>query len=268
MDLNLQAIQAHLGGHPWHDSIQVFDLVDTTNNLAKSLAFQGAPAGTILIADRQSAGRGRLGRTFLSPAGVGIYLSAILRPNCPPGELMHLTCAVGAAMCDAVEAACGFRPGIKWTNDLVCGTKKLGGILVELGLSPSGNADYAVVGIGINCRQREADFDESIRDMACSAEMIAGKSIDRNLLAAHMIRALREMDTTLLSGKEAMLERYRADCITIGKEISILRGDEIRHGTALDVDEEGALVVRYENGQIAPVNAGEVSIRGLYGYIS
>ena len=107
-------------------------------------------------------GRGSRGRRFHSPAGSGVYLSVILRPVCDPGALMHLTCAAATAMCDAVEAACGFRPGIKWTNDLVFGRRKLGGILTELRLDHRGLVDFAIVGIGINCLQGPADFPEEL----------------------------------------------------------------------------------------------------------
>lgn len=266
--LSRNQIRALLGNHPWSDSIQVFDEVGSTNTLAKELAASGAPAGTILIADRQSAGRGRLGRTFLSPGGVGMYFSLILRPNCHPQELMHLTCAVAVAMCDAVESAFGFRPAIKWTNDLVVGGKKLGGILTELSLNPkTGLVGYAVLGIGINCRQRPDDFHESIRDMACSARMITGQDVDRNQLASEMIRACERMSRGLLTEQPQMLERYRRDCITLGRQISILRGDSVSHGMALDIDQEGGLVVRLDSGEIQTVTSGEVSIRGLYGYI-
>lgn len=266
--LSLKLIQTDLPHHPWTRSIQIFDQVHSTNTLAKELAAAGAPGGTILIADRQTGGRGRLGRSFLSPGDVGIYLSAIIRPDCPPQSLMHLTCAVAVAMCDAVEAAFGFRPGIKWTNDLVVGTKKLGGILTELSLNPrTGLVDWAVLGIGINCRQSEQHFDESIRSMACSARMIVGRDVDRNRLASEMIRALERMEQNLLAGRQAMLGRYRLDCITLGQQISILRGDDVSHGTALDIDPEGALIVRLDSGEIRTINSGEVSIRGLYGYI-
>ena len=114
---DLKRIQSHLGDSRWQ--VQIFEEVTSTNTLLKELGRQGAPAGTVLVADRQTGGRGRLGRTFLSPGGVGIYLSALIRPDCAPTELMHLTCAAAAAMCDAVEDATGLRPGIKWTNDLV-----------------------------------------------------------------------------------------------------------------------------------------------------
>jgi BirA family biotin operon repressor/biotin-[acetyl-CoA-carboxylase] ligase len=180
---------------------------------------------------------------------------------------MHLTCAAAVAMCHAVEKAAGFRPGIKWTNDLVFGTRKLGGILTELGFTPKGTLDYAVIGIGINCRQQEADFPEEIRQIAASVSMVSGRNISPARLAAAMLEALAKMDTHLLTGKEAILDAYRTDCVTVGKEISVLRGDDVRHGTALSVDDEGALVVVYPDGTQETVNAGEVSIRGMYGYL-
>ena len=259
-------IRSLLGSSTW--TVQVMEEVSSTNTLLKELGRQGAPAGTVLVADRQTGGRGRLGRSFLSPGGVGVYLFALIRPDCAPTELMHLTCAVAVAMCDAVEQAFGFRPGIKWTNDLVVGTKKLGGILTELGLDPkTGRVSYAVLGIGINCGQYEADFDESIRSMATSARLVLGRQADREMLIAEMIQALERMDKTLLSSPAGMRERYKADCITLGQPISIVRGDSVRHALALDVDAEGGLVVRYDSGETGTVTSGEVSVRGLYGYI-
>lgn len=261
-----ERIQALLEESNWN--VQVFEEVSSTNTLLKELGRQGAPAGTVLVADRQTGGRGRLGRSFLSPGGVGVYLSALIRPDCAPTELMHLTCAVAVAMCDAVEDAFGFRPGIKWTNDLVVGSKKLGGILTELGLDPrTGRVSYAVLGIGINCGQTGEDFDESIRAMATSARMILGREADRELLIARMVQALEDMDRELLRSPGAMLSRYRRDCITLGQQVSIVRGGEVRHALALDVDAEGGLVVRYDSGETGTVTSGEVSIRGLYGYI-
>ena len=112
MDFSLNTIQAALGTHPWANHILFFDTTDSTNTQAKHLAVSGAPEGTVLIAAQQTAGRGRLGRQFHSPAGVGIYMSLILRPKCKPEKLMHLTCATGVAICDAVEHTLSFRPGI------------------------------------------------------------------------------------------------------------------------------------------------------------
>ncbi|MBR7179628.1 MAG: biotin--[Oscillospiraceae bacterium] len=264
--LNTKAIRAHLGDCPWR--VYLFGEVDSTNTMLKKLCREGTPAGTVLVADRQTGGRGRLGRSFQSPGGVGVYLSALLRPDCTPQELMHLTCATAVAMCDAVENAFGFRPGIKWTNDLVVSKRKLGGILTELVLDPKTcRVEGAVIGIGINCNQLEADFDESIRPIATSARMVMGREADRNRLIAEMVKSLEAMDQTLLSFPSPMLGQYRKDCITLGQHVSILRGDEVRHADAIDIDAEGGLTVRYENGEIGTVTSGEVSIRGLYGYI-
>ena len=265
-DLDIRAIWGLLGDCPWR--LRIFAEVDSTNTVLKQMAREGAPAGTVVVADRQTGGRGRLGRTFLSPGGMGVYFSALIRPDCAPSELMHLTCAVAVAMCDAVEAACGFRPGIKWTNDLVVNNRKLGGILTELGIHPqTGRVDHAVLGIGINCNQIQSDFDPGIRDMATSVRMVSGRKADRNRLIAEMILALDRMDRMLLSAPAAILDRYRRDCITLGQHVSIVRGDEVRHAVALDIDAEGGLIVRCDSGEIRTVTSGEVSIRGLYGYI-
>lgn len=247
--------------------VQWYDSITSTNDVLKTMASQGAPEGTVLIAGHQTGGRGRRGRSFLSPPDVGIYLSALIRPNCKPEQLMHLTCAVAEAMCDAVAESAGFRPRIKWTNDLVSGKRKLSGILTELGFSPDGRVSYAVIGIGINCCQQPQDFPREIQDIAGSLAMVSGKEIDRARVAAAMTEALEAMNRKLLTDKTAILNAYRRDCMTIGQAISVVRGDEVRRGTALDVDEDGALIVRYDDGETAAVNSGEVSVRGMYGYV-
>ena len=262
-----QQILSHLPkDYPWAEKLHWFDTIGSTNDEAKRMALSGAPHGTVLVAGYQTNGHGRLGRSFHSPENVGVYMTVLLRPNCRPQELMHLTCATAVAMCDAVEQAAGFRPGIKWTNDLVFGKRKLGGILTGLGLRPDGTVDYAIIGIGINCCQNVTDFPPEIADMAGSLSMITGKETDRSRVAAAMMEALWKMDTALLAGKDAMLDRYRRDCITLGQDVVLVRGEEKRYGTALDIDPEGALIVRYDNGETAAVNSGEVSVRGMYGY--
>lgn len=253
--------------YPWREQVVYVPSLDSTNDYLKELAAQGAPHGTAVLADHQTGGHGRRGRSFHSPAGQGIYLSLLLRPDCRPGELMHLTCATGVAVCDAFAQTLGIRPGIKWTNDIVWQRKKLGGILTELRLTKQGTVDYAIIGIGINCCQREMDFPAEIRQIATSVEMATGKNCDRALLVASILAALARMDRGLLTEKASMLAQYRRDCVTIGQEISVVRGEDVRHGKALSVDEEGALVVAYDDGSVQAVNSGEVSIRGMYGYV-
>ncbi len=253
---------------PWRSHINCYDRIDSTNTAAKKAAAQGADAGTILIADSQTAGRGRLGRSFLSPPGMGIYLSVILRPKCPPGDLMHLTCAVAVAVSRAVAQCCGLQPGIKWTNDLVVSKRKLAGILTELSVnSDTGLVDFAVVGVGMNCCQRADDFPPELTEIATSIAMESGKAIDRSRLCAAMIMALYEMQQALICQKQAILQAYRANCITLGQKVCIIGAGSVRYAAALDIDDDGGLLVRYDNGETGTVTSGEVSVRGMYGYI-
>lgn len=262
-----QILHSLPGDHPWQNRILWFDTIDSTNTQAKALALQGAPHGTVLIAGHQTGGRGRMGRSFHSPAGTGIYMSILLRPQCAPNELMHLTCAAAVAACNAVEAATAIRPGIKWTNDLVYGKRKLAGILTELGLDAKGTVSYAIIGIGINCCQQISDFPGEIRDIAGSLTSVTGRSISIPAVAAALLEAFEEMSRELIPRKDFILDRYRQDCITLGKQISLLRADTTRRGTALDIDDQGALLVRFDDGTTETVNSGEVSVRGLYGYL-
>lgn len=261
----LSQILQQLPDHPWRSDIHYFDTLDSTNNYAKTLAMQGVPEGTVVIAQAQTGGRGRLGRSFSSPAAMGIYLSVILRPGCLPEELMHLTCAAGVAASMAVEKATGIRPGIKWTNDLVLGKRKLGGILTELSVDPSTRkVQWAVIGIGINCCQREDQFPPEIRQIACSLNM---DWQDCPPLFAALIQALHTMRAGLFDNKCRIMEEFRSRCVTIGQQISILQGEQVRHATAVDVDDAGGLVVQRSDGRIETVTSGEVSIRGMYGYL-
>ena len=247
--------------HPWYNNIHWFDTIDSTNTEAKKMAQAGAPHGTVLIADNQTGGRGRMGRSFSSPAGMGIYMSVILRPGCKAGELMHLTCAAGVCMCDAVESVTGFRPEIKWINDLIACGKKLGGILTELSLVPGTDiVDFAIVGVGINCLQAEEDFPEELRDIAISLASVT-EAVDRAALAASMVCNFGAMDYLLLTQKEGLMACYRRDCCTLGQDIYLIRGDKKIPCHALDVDQDGGLSVIFSDGTTEIVTSGEVSTR-------
>ena len=254
-------IVSHLpSGSAWGKNLYWLESIDSTNNYAKKLAREGAPHGTVVGADYQSAGRGRLGRSFLSPAGEGLYLSVILRPALLPEEMMDLTCVAAVAACRAVEEAAGILPGIKWTNDLVVDNKKLGGILTELSIKDD-MVEYAVIGIGINCLQTQ--FPPELKDMAVSLKMLLSRPVQRERLAAAIIENLLRP----IADKKAVMDAYRKNCVTIGREISLLQGDRVFHGTALDVAEDGSLLVRMADGKVKTVVSGEVSVRGMYGYL-
>jgi hypothetical protein len=142
-----------------------------------------------------------------------------------------------------------------------------GGILTELGFTPQGRLDYAIIGVGINVRQQPGDFPEDIRDMAGSLSMIAGSDIPQAKVAAAMMEALQEMSEKLLDRKKSILDDYRKNCITLHQDVVLIRADEKRYGHAIDIDEEGALIVRFADGRTEAVNSGEVSVRGMYGYV-
>lgn len=251
--------------YPWPDRLHWFDQTDSTNTQLKALALAGAPHGTVLVANHQTGGRGRMGRTFQSPGGMGIYMSLLLRPNCPITQLMHLTCAVAVAACDALEQATGLRPGIKWTNDLVLGKKKLGGILTEL--ITAGNEVCVIIGLGINCSQNREDFDPQLQDIACSLSMTLGKPVCREAITAALMSQLQQMDRRLLSEQASIMEAYRRDCITLDQDVCLIRADTVRYGHALDINEQGELLVRFPDGHTEAVSSGEISVRGMYGYV-
>ena len=238
---------------PSRDSLHYYPALDSTNRKAKELALQGAPHGSLVIAGSQSQGRGRLGREFCSPEG-NLYFTMILRPECDPTELMHLTCWAAVAACNAVEAVIGIRPRVKWINDLVHEGKKLGGILTEL-VFENGIAKYAIVGVGINCLH----IPQPVADMATSLSAMTGKSVSPAPVAAALAKAMMDLDY------RTMPEAYKQDCLTIGQRVK--RMDTGDTGTALDVTDRGALVVDMDDGSRQTIASGEVSVRGLYGYI-
>ncbi|MBQ1678476.1 MAG: biotin--[Oscillospiraceae bacterium] len=260
--LDRAAILAALGEHPWAGTLELLDTVDSTNNYLKTLGAAGAPHGTAAVADCQTGGRGRLGRRFDSAPGSGIYLSVLLRPACPPQELLTLTAQAAVAVRRAVRTITGTEAGIKWVNDLVLGSRKICGILTELSIeAESGLVSYAVVGVGINCNRPAESFPPELRETAGSILSQTGKRVDRNALAAEMIRALSALPDL------DWREEYRAACVNLGKEVQILApGKEPQTGVALDVGPEAELIVRTEAG-VETVQSGEVSVRGLYGYV-
>ena len=261
----IKNILSHLPGD-FPRQVHWFEEVTSTNDIAKQMAKAGAPHGTAVLAGRQTGGRGRMGRHFSSPAGMGVYLSVILRPGRPAPELMHLTCAVGTLMCDAVETVSACRPKLKWINDLILQNKKLGGILTELSIdAASGLVDYAVVGIGINCNQQKADFPAELQETAISLKMHTGKPVDMAQLAAAMIYRLCQ--GAIPENRISLMSAYRKDCITLGKEITVLQEAASYPATALDINDDGALLVRLCDGSTKLLQSGEVSIRGQAGYI-
>lgn len=261
--LSRAGILAALGDHPWAGTLEVLPTVDSTNNYLKTLGASGAPHGTVAIAETQTGGRGRMGRRFVSPPGSGVFLSVLLRPSCPPQALMTLTAQAAVATRRAIRAVTGAETGIKWVNDLVLNGKKLCGILTELSIeAESGLVSYAVVGIGVNCNLDASAYPPELRGIVGSLRSETGTRVDRNALAAAMVRelsALPELDWRA---------EYQSACVNLGKDVQILApGQPPRIGKALDVGPDAALLVQTEAG-IEAIQSGEVSVRGMYGYVS
>lgn len=240
-----------------------FELIDSTNSFLKREAVSGAPHGSVAVANCQSAGRGRLGRSFQSPPDKGIYLSVLLRPNLPGEVLMCATGLAAVAVSRAVERTAHARVGIKWTNDLILGGRKLAGILAETVII--GGEIALVIGVGVNVYHSREDFQGEVADIATSLA-IEGFSVGRAALAAAMIEELYALGNALGGEIGGYLEEYRRRCVTLGREVRLMWSEEQSRATALDIDEQFGLVVRLENGTVTTVRTGEVSVRGLYGY--
>ncbi|NBI66919.1 biotin--[acetyl-CoA-carboxylase] ligase [Pseudoflavonifractor sp. 60] len=244
------------------------DVVDSTNTECKRQAMAGAAEGLLVTAEEQTGGRGRRGRSFQSPKGKGLYLSALFRPNLEPSKTADFTAWVAVAVCDGIEACCGVRPKIKWTNDIILGGKKLVGILTELGLESESNAlDYLVTGIGINVNETPEDFSPEVREIATSLSQELGRPVRRTQLCAHIALALDRMYAGYPRDKEAYLAKYRADCITPGHQVQLITPATRRQAFALEIDDDFNLVVELHNGRRETISSGEVSVRGMYGYV-
>ena len=238
-----------------------YETVDSTNTVCKTLAQQGAEDGTAVIAARQTAGRGRMGRGFESPAELGLYLSMLWRPVASPEGLLPLTAMASASAALAIRRVTGADVRIKWPNDLVLNGKKLVGILTEVSLA-DGGVDYVVVGIGVNLRQRPEDFSPEVAKIATSLAA-EGYDVERETLETALVDALRQAFRHLCA-PETYLDDYRQLCLNLGRQVHILQTDETV--TALDIDPQYGLVVRHGSGAVETLRCGEVSVRGLYGY--
>lgn len=237
--------------------IHLYDRLESSNQTAKRLALSGAPHGTLVLTGQQSAGRGRMGRKFESPAGQGIYLSLLLRADIPAADAQTVTVSAAVAVCRAVKALCGLELSIKWVNDLYYRGKKVCGILTEAGADlESGRLEWLVVGIGLNLTTPPEAFPAELRRLAGSLFPGGPAPVSRVALAAAIAREL----LTLCPAFDC-LEEYRARCFVPGHWVTVCTGRETYAALALSIDDAGRLVVRRENGREEALQHGEVSIR-------
>lgn len=242
-----------------------FDEIDSTNTKAKELAEQGHPSGTLVVADRQIAGRGRRGRSWDSPAGIGIFMTLLLKPDINPNNASMLTLVTALATAQAISDATGAEAKIKWPNDIVINGKKVCGILTEM----SAQFDYInhiVIGIGINVHNES--FPEEIRETASSLLLESGKRIHRADLIARFLERFEAGYAIFLQTEdlEGLMKDYNALLVNIQKQVRILDPKEPFEGKAIGITKRGELIVdTWESRKL--VSSGEVSVRGIYGYV-
>lgn len=239
--------------------ITVLSETDSTNNYAKELASGGAAHGTAVIADKQTAGKGRLGRSFFSPPGTGLYLSVIIRPDMSLETAQLITACAAVAAADAVEELCGRDVSVKWVNDLYMNGKKICGILTEASLSlETKSLDYAVIGIGINVLSVKNIFGQELNDIAASVEDETGVKINRNTLCSVLLNRLDERLADIES--RSFLEDYRRREILTGNVITANAGGETITGTAIGIDENAGLIIKLPDGSVRALSSGEASL--------
>lgn len=245
--------------------VEYYESINSTNERAKAWAREGAGEGSLVIAETQSMGKGRLGRNWISPRGTGIWMSIILRPNLSPDKAYQLTLLAGIAMCEAIRECTGLEASIKWPNDIVVNGKKVCGILTEM----SGEVQcihYVVVGIGVNVNMH--DFDESI-PYATSLALMGEKEYSRKEIIKVFLEQFEEIycKYNKKASLDEFLPKYKNLCITLGKQVKIINGQEEYIAIAKNINTTGELVLQLDNGTEKTVLAGEVSVRGIYGYI-
>lgn len=239
--------------------IHSYDSIDSTNFHAKKIAVDGAAHGTVIMANEQTAGRGRMGRRFYSPADTGLYMSVILRPDGDIQNTMLITVAAAVAVCQSIEALTTRKPQIKWVNDIFLDGKKICGILTEaVSDFESGMVESVIVGIGLNVSTLPEQFPPELRSIAGS---LFSNGITRNRLAAEIINRLLDMQENLSDSR--LIEEYKKRSLLLGKEVSYCRNGQSHTGTAHDINAKGNLLVRHDSGDISVLRSGEVSITAV-----
>lgn len=252
--------------------VESFECVDSTNTKIKQLAEAGASEGLVVVAEKQTSGKGRRGRKWDSEPGIGIWMSLLLRPTLPTDKISGLTLLAAMAITKAVSETCQIECSIKWPNDVVIAKKKICGILTEMS-SEEDYIHYVVVGMGINANTKS--FPKELEDMATSIALQTGKKVDRTELTARVIENLcvyysrfeKEQDLS------SFVEEYNGMLANMDQEVRVYHGmvehsskENIETGIARGIDSDGALLVE-SDGEIKRVVSGEVSVRGLYGYV-
>ena len=234
--------------------IHYFDYLDSTMNLAMQLGMQGSPNGTLVLAESQTRGRGRLGRNWFSPKYKGIYLSLILRPDILPAASPILTLLSAVSICEAIKEVVHLDAQIKWPNDIIMHNKKLAGILTEMNAEVD-KVNFVVIGIGLNVNNDK----KSLIAQSTSLKEQKGEQVQRILLLQELLRSI-EKNFNLLEtkGNQSIIDKWRNFSLTLGKRVKIYCQDKHLEGQAVDIDKDGGLLIRKDSGIIQKVMSGDV----------
>lgn len=239
-------------------NVVYYDETDSTNNEAKRNS--DMPDGTLFISEIQTGGKGRLGRAWVSPKGIGIWMSLLLKPHILPQDVAQITLVAG--MATARSVGCGAK--IKWPNDVVIGSKKICGILTEMSAEIE-RVNYIVSGIGINVNTES--FPDELKEKATSLYIESGRKFERYKIVQRFLKEFEILYKKFIKGGiAAITDDYRELCVTIGKEVSVIYPNRTINGRAIDINNNGELIVETDKG-IIEVDSGEVSVRGMYGYV-
>lgn len=247
-------------------NIEHHETIESTNIRAKEIASL-VDEGAVIIAEEQTMGRGRLGRSWASPKGKGLWFSIVLKPDIEPEKISKIT-LIGAAAVHRALKEIDIQSHIKWPNDIVVQGKKVCGILSEM-VFKNENTYYVIMGIGINANLDAEDFNEELKNKATSLKIIKKAEVDRYKLLAYVLNNFERLYISFKENEDLSetIKISRENSILINKDVRIIRDDIERVGKVLDIDDEGRLIVEYEDGKIESIFSGEVSIRGMEGYV-
>ena len=239
-------------------SVTVVDEINSTNSYLKDNA-ENLKDGAVIIAKKQTAGRGRLGRSFISEKG-GLYMSLLIKPSLCAEKSLFITTTTAVAVARAIETVSDKKTGIKWVNDLFIDGKKVCGILVESTTNPkTGLLDYAVIGIGVNVYEPESGFDAEIKDIAGA---VFGKNNDNGNITRLAAEILNQLSDLLAEpDSKEILNEYRNRSIVIGKKVDIIQDGNTASATVIDIDNDAAIILELSNGEVIKKISGEISIR-------
>ncbi len=260
-DIAPEAIQSRLTSRIVGRHLRCFAEIDSTNDAAMEAGQTGAPEGLAILADRQTRGRGRRGRSWASVPGAGVYTSILLRPPLSPLQAPLLTLMAGLATGEAIASVAQVEPELKWPNDLLLDGRKVVGILTEM-TTTGQRIGHVAIGIGVNVHHNREDFPDAVRDTATSIDQAVGRRVDRGDVAAALYNAFDRWYASVCSdGVSLILQAARRRTVTLGKSVTVDTGEAQWRGTAVGLDDDGALLVLDARGTVQRVLADDVSIR-------